>query len=114
MNMQFYRIIDRESTNPLMSSNGGDYDFGRTVAVQNGQPVAVRFWTSVDFPYCPHSGHFDECEERRGCDDAAPFEPSYVEGWQQGELLKGDDAARALWRFEQGSRFFLHFQPVAA
>ena len=114
MNTQFYRIIDRESTNPAMSSNGGDYDFGRTVAVQDGQPVAVRYWTSADFPYCPHSGRFDECEERYGCGDAAPMDARDVEGWQQGELLEGEDAARAMRRYEQGSRFFLHFQPVAA
>ena len=113
MNVQFYTIADRESTNPAMNSNGGDYDFGRTVAVVDGQPVAVRYWTSADFPYCPHSGRFNECEERF-CEGPEPFDPSYVEGWQSGELLTGEDHERQAWRFEQGDRFFLHFQPVTA
>ena len=113
MNVQFFSIVDRESTNPAMSTNGGDYDFGRTVAVVDGQPVAVRFWTSADFPFCPHSGRFDECDERF-CEGPQPFDPSYVEGWQSGELLTGEDHERQAWRFEQGDRFFLHFQPVTA
>jgi hypothetical protein len=110
--VNFFRIVDRESTNPIMSNNGGDYDFGRTVAVRDGVPVAVRYWTSADFDYCPHSGTFNRCEERNGCGEPAPMHPSDVEGWQSGELLAGEDAERAQWRFEQGSRFFRHFSPA--
>lgn len=109
MNMQFIRIVDRESTNPAMSNNGGDYDFGRVVAVRDGKPVAVRYWTSAEFPYCPHSGNFNECEERQGCGDVAPMDARDVEGWQDGELMTGEDAERAAWRYEQGGRFFQHF-----
>ena len=106
-NIKFVRIVDRESTNPAMSNNGGDYDFGRTVAIQNGKPVGVRYWTSADFDFCPHSGHFDRCTER--CEEPEPFHPSYVEGWESGEELEGEDAERAAWRFAQGDKFFLHF-----
>lgn len=59
MNIEFYRIVDRKSENSALSNNGGDYDFGRTVAVQDGAPVAVRYWTSADFDYCPICGVFD-------------------------------------------------------
>lgn len=113
MTTQFYSITDRKSTNPTMSHDGGDYDFGRTIAVEDGVPVAVRFWTSADaFDFCPHSGSFNRCDER--CEGPEPFDASYVAGWKDGELLTGDDTARAAWRYEQGSRFFLHFEPVAA
>lgn len=107
MNVQFYHVVDRMSSNPAMSANGGDYDFGRTVAVRDGKPVGVRFWTSADFEFCPHSGTFNRCDER--CEGAEPFDARLVEGWENGELLEGEDADRALYRFDQGDRFFLHF-----
>ena len=113
-NVQFYCVVDRESTNPQMSNNGGDYDFGRTIAVRDGVPVAVRYWTSADFEYCPHSGVFNRCEERNGCGDPAPMQPADIEGWEAGELLAGKDAEIALRRYESGGDCFQHFTPVAA
>lgn len=111
MDVQFYCIIDRKSTNPAMSDNGGDYDFGRTVVVAHGQPVAVCYWTSAEFDYCPHTGRFNRCEERNGCGDPAPMEPRDVEGWQAGRLLEGKDAEFAVWRWENDpTRFYQVFK----
>ena len=109
--VKFYGVTDQEPRDPegRFSTNGGDYWFGRTIAVCDGVPVAVRFWTSAEFAYCPHSGHFGECDEWN-CADAVPFDASYVVGWQDGELLTGERHDRAMWRFERGSEFFLHFK----
>ena len=110
MNVEFRMIVDRESTNPAMSSNGGDYDFGRTVVAEDGKPVAVRYWTSAEFDYCPHCGVFNRCEERRGCGDPAPMDARDVEGWQDAPALEGEDAERALWRWESDpARFYQVF-----
>ena len=113
MGIQFYEITDQEPRDPegRFSSNGGDYWFGRTVAVSDGVPVAVRFWTSAEFPYCPHGGHFGECGE--SC-EAAPFDESYVTGWESGELMTGEKAERAARLLMAGNTYFLHFQPIAA
>ena len=100
MTIEFRDIIDRESTNPAMSNNGGDYDFGRIVVIEDGKPVAVRYWTSAEFPYCPHCGMFNECEERNGCGDPAPMHPSDIEGWEAAPVLEGEAADRAMWRWE--------------
>lgn len=86
MNAQFYVIVDRESTNPAMSNDGGDYDFGRTVAVVDGVPVAVREWTSADFDYCPLCGSFDS-HSADECHTGGKAAPSQADGWQDGELL---------------------------
>lgn len=100
MTIEFRSIVDRESTNPAMSSDGGDYDFGRTVVVEDGKPVAVRFWTSADFDYCPHGGHFNRCEEHRGCGDPAPLDARAIAGWETAPVLEGRAAEIAAWRWE--------------
>ena len=112
MTTEFRVIVDRESTNPAMSRNGGDYDFGRTIVVEDGKPVAVRYWTSADFDYCPHRGTFDRCEERF-CETPEPMHPSHIEGWEDAPVLEGDDARRAAWRWETDpTRFYLLLGPV--
>lgn len=88
--MKFYRIVDREPIDPRHSSDGGDYQYGRTVAVEDGSPVAVRYWTSADFPYCPLCGRFDshsveECFSL-GADEGEG------DGWEGGVLLTGTEA----------------------
>lgn len=78
----FVRIVDRESTNRAMSNNGGDYDFGRTIAVQYDRPIGVRYWTSADFPYCPKCGQFDSHTSK----DCPVSEASMADakGWESG------------------------------
>jgi len=63
--MQAYIVTTRESENPLMSNNGGDYDFGYTLLVETatGKVIGGRHWTSAEFDYCPGCGSF-----RRDCD----------------------------------------------
>ena len=100
MNIEFRDIVDRESTNPAMSNNGDDYDFGRIVVVKDGVPVAVRYWTSAGFPYCPHCGMFNRCEERNGCGDPAPMQAGDVEGWEDAPILEGNRLETAIWRWE--------------
>ena len=105
MTTQFYRIIDRKSENSAMSNDGGDYDFGRIVAVQDGNPVAVRFWTSADFDYCPLCGNFD----RHSVEDCPAFgaEMREADGWQNGELLTGATHDNSMHRLNNGG-----FNPI--
>lgn len=110
MSIEFRMILDRASENPAMSNNGGDYDFGRTIVVKDGRPVAVRYWTSADFDYCPHSGSFNRCEERRGCGDAGTPYPADIEGWESAAILDGNDREIASWRWEKDpARFYKVF-----
>lgn len=62
--LEFFAVTTRDSEDRNKSSNGGDYDFGYTVAVYNGTPFAAYFWTSADFDYCGRCGSFDReiCE----------------------------------------------------
>jgi len=80
----FVIIIDRESTDPRKASNGGDYDEGRTIAIEDGRPVAVRFWSSADLAYCPHVGKYAECDE--DCEGVLASAKD-AEGWEQGQPL---------------------------
>lgn len=80
MGVKFYRIVDREPEDPRMSNDGGDYRFGRTVAVEDGKPVAIRYWTSADFDYCPLCGRFD----RHAAEDCPHMgaDESEAAGWE--------------------------------
>ncbi len=80
MTTKFYRIVDREPEDSRMSNDGGDYRFGRTVAVEDNKLMAIRYFTSADFAYCPLCGNFDrhsyeECP-RLGANE------SEAEGWE--------------------------------
>jgi hypothetical protein len=101
--LKFYEIVDRESVNPSLSRNGGDYDFWRVVAVQDGAPIAVSYRTGADVDYyCAYCGDFGHMESecwRFGADLAE------VAGWENGRLLTGEEAEREL-RFLFGSGWF--------
>lgn len=84
MALEFYVITDIIPDRPELSSNGGDYYFGRTVAVKNGLPVAVRFWTSAEFDYCTHSGHFGDCDR---CGDDERASEKDFDGWLGGDRI---------------------------
>jgi hypothetical protein len=56
--LKFYRLVDHESTDPARSVDGGDYSWGRVVAVKGGTPVGVYHWSSAGFPHCPRCGGF--------------------------------------------------------
>ena len=105
MRVRFMVVIDRESVDSRMNANGGDYDFGRTVAIQDGQPVAVRFWASSDFQYCPHEGRFGECEP--GC-ISTTLPASAAEGWETGQPLATELLGVATERLRVGE-----FSPIA-
>lgn len=96
---KFYSIVDRASEHPELNANGGDYDFGRTIAVDDGTPTGVRYWTSADFDFCPHRGTFDRCEENCDYRRASIGE---ADGWERGTLLVGEDRDSADNRWRQG------------
>lgn len=99
--IKYFTVTDREPVDPAMSSNGGDYRFGRTVAVNVSSnppaPLAVTHWTSAEFEFCPLCGQFerdiDEHVDRWHSDkDRAPSNEG--EGWENGtesSRYKGDD-----------------------
>ena len=96
--MKFYAVYDRFPEDPERSSNGGDYAYGRTIAVnESGVPCGVRFWTSADFDYCPLCGRFEV-----GCDCESEFSLTDAAGWEVSELLVGEDANLAAHRYETG------------
>lgn len=63
---RYWGISDRESTNPSLSSNGGDYSFWRNFHPLPGGGYEVHYCTSADFKYCPKCGRFyqrgDSCD----------------------------------------------------
>jgi hypothetical protein len=59
MNTEFYRIVD--------DCLDGD-EYGRVVAVVDGKPVAVYYWTSNPEDYCSKCGAFGHTL----CDSYAP------------------------------------------
>lgn len=58
--MKFKKLVSvttRESTDPRFSSNGGDYSFGYTIAVDNyGRIVGGYHWCSHDWGCCEGCG----------------------------------------------------------
>lgn len=95
----FFVVVDRESENTNLSSNGGDYTEGRTIAVKNGKPFAVRHWSSADFECCPHCGQYS--------DHDLPCQRSVMDlsGWESGERVDAMDAERfssIMLRLENG------------
>jgi len=96
--MEFYRIFDRESSDPTAIYTGGNYHEGRTIAVQDGQPIAVRFWTSWEWGCCPLCGSYQFSNHRcRGT-----VMPRDYQDWQKGELLKGRAVTMAQLRLTDG------------
>lgn len=97
-NIKFFRVVDREPEDWSKSSNGGDYEEGRTIAVQDGNPIAVRFWSSWDGGFCHLCGRYEpfECN----CNNVA--QATDFEGWQNGELLTGWAEELANSRLENG------------
>ena len=97
--IQYFNVTDIESKNPSMSNNGGDYYSGRTIAVNvdTGTPLAVSYWTSADFDYCPVCGTFtrvdeEHCGRWHSPRDRAP--QSAGNGWENGRK----SSARHNWR----------------
>lgn len=59
------RIMLQDTTHydPELCETGGRYLY-RTFFVREGDGVwRVSYWCSADFPFCPHSGRFEECRE---------------------------------------------------
>ena len=52
-------VCTRESTNPLMSSDGGDYNYYETPILMNGEKVGVLHSSSSEFSMCQLTGRFD-------------------------------------------------------
>ena len=99
--IQFVVVIDRMSVDSRMSSNRGDYTYGRTIAVQNGVPVAVRYFSSADFEYCPHVGAFESCNE--SCWDGRVFATlEDADGWQNGTPLEPELLGVAEFQLAEG------------
>lgn len=99
--LTFVRLVDREPENTDHCFNGGDYRMGRTIVVSNGtHPIAVRYWTSSDFDYCPRCDSFghSDCGRRTA-------EPSEVEGWESGEEITEDERTDRLNREFRAGRF---------
>lgn len=53
--------ITQESTNPQLSSNGGDYTFWTTTYFFTERDQIEVYFTSADFYYCPRCGNFGKC-----------------------------------------------------
>jgi hypothetical protein len=87
--MKFYRIVDRWSEDPRLSSTGGDYDYGRIVAVDDG-PVGVCHWTSADFDYCSHCGTFSHAQ----CEAKAAKSDLRLQGVEVVEVTEDSDPER--------------------
>ena len=98
MSTTFYVVIDKLSTNPELSSNGGDYTEGRTVAVRNGWPLGVRYWTSWDGGFCNLCGRYEPFD----CNCSNVPDDRDWHGWEAGELLTGRDHEIALARLANG------------
>ena len=98
MTIKFYRVIDRKPEHPELSNNGGDYQEGRTVAVEDGKILGVRFWSSWDGGFCHLCGKYEPFE----CNcETVPDERDW-EGWETGEVLSGWDEELALSRLRNG------------
>lgn len=99
-NILFVRIVDRESQSTTRN-NGGDYDFGRTVAVRGREAVGVRYWTSADFAYCPNCGCFDT---HSACPCPFTFaDHADVKGWGEGRVITDPQTLKNLeWWWEHG------------
>lgn len=98
-NIRYFNVTDIESTNPAQSNNGGDYYFGRTIAVNvdTGTPLAVSYWTSADFDYCPVCGTFTRVDEEHCGRWHSPYDrasQSAGNGWENGRK----SSARHNWR----------------
>jgi hypothetical protein len=102
MRIRFYEVIDRESTNPSLSYDGGDYSFWRVIAVAWNTPIAVSYRTSASFDYCALCGNFGHPESR-----CWHFGANFIEtkGWKKGRLLKGEEHLHELGMF-LGSGWF--------
>jgi hypothetical protein len=98
--IKFYRIVEREPENPALSSDGGDYWFGRTVATFKGRPFAVRHWTSAEFPFCPHEGRFGGCDHG----GRVPYPDTY-EGWENGTEIRGTEIRKREMRKLLGGEY---------
>lgn len=94
----FFAVTDREPVDWSQSNNGGDYHEGRTIAVREGAPFAVRYWSSYDDGCCPRCGRYDPFE--RDC-ATAPSERDFS-GWASGEMLTGEAHELNLRRLQRG------------
>src|SRR5574343_1468419 len=55
-------ICTRESENPSLRNNGGDYDFYETYKRVSENEFEVSYSTSSDFEYCDKEGSFQSCK----------------------------------------------------
>ena len=93
-----YVITDRYSEKPELSSNGRDYTDGRTIAVRNGKPMGIRYWTSSEMGHCNLCGRYEPLECNN---DHTPF-PRDLADWRNGERLEGEHYDIALNRLYNG------------
>lgn len=89
--IEYFKVTDIESSNPAHSNNGGDYYFGRIVAVNTAAsiPLAVRYWTSAEFDYCPLCGQFQDTSDEhfeRWHSKHDRLLLAEAEGWENGSV----------------------------
>jgi len=102
MEIRFYEVIDRKSTNPSLSHDGGDYTFWRIIAVVGNTPIAVSYRTSSYFPYCSYCGDFSHTESgcwRFGANSAE------TRDWEKGRRLEGKEYSLELSLFLSSNWF---------
>lgn len=85
--LSFVVHVDRIPENPEMSSNGGDYENGRTIAMWNGYILAARFWTSWDGGCCRgcgrYGGLYSSSEKDQCCESML-----YKDAVESGEIIR--------------------------
>jgi len=84
MKNKYFRLVTRDTTNPAMSHDGGDYSFGVTVVVLGSHQIAGRHWTSCDaFEYCRSCGTFGSCS----CEHEDTYSGPVYDGSDAWELI---------------------------
>ena len=96
--MRFFKVVDAVSKDESRDYDGGEYTFGRVVAVEGLTPVGIRYWTSAGFPFCALCGRFT---------DHLPYEC-------YSPTARASDAVR--WTFgiqlDMGEDYYDRFAPI--
>ena len=97
-------ITTRETTNVMLSHNGGDYVEGITVILDlYGRPIGMRHWTSAEFDFCPFCGMYARCGANHEKDLMGLYD---VENLKDAPHYEWCDYQpdRPWWRFDEDSK----------